>query len=289
MTRIIEPPMPPCSCCCLFPCGYSSGRPGRLGSGADRPRTAASARLQASAPRPTGAAAGSSRSGRWSRSSTRSPSSAAGARLSRCCEGSEASARVWLEVASVGDRAWRTLDERHDRCRIEEARSRPPVPRPRRSWPDRAPGVERPVGQIRCLVPKAHHAGFRDVTCDRGRRRRMVALSVATALRRHRWTVTLVRTARGGAVARDLLAGADRPAHRVARRLPVRCSLGSRPPTLLADPTNSLCAGDREFALDGADHDNPGRGSCLSGSRRTEASRGCDPDRGARHQGCAQV
>jgi hypothetical protein len=48
-----------------------------------------------------------SRSGRWSRSSTPSRSSAAGGACRSCYEGSAASARAWLEVASVGYLAWR--------------------------------------------------------------------------------------------------------------------------------------------------------------------------------------
>jgi hypothetical protein len=43
----------------------------------------------------------------YTRSSTPSPSSAAGAALSRCYEGTTATARAWLEVASVGYLAWR--------------------------------------------------------------------------------------------------------------------------------------------------------------------------------------
>jgi putative transposase len=49
----------------------------------------------------------SSRSDRSTGSSTRSPELGRWRRLSRCYEGTEASARAWLEVASVGYLAWR--------------------------------------------------------------------------------------------------------------------------------------------------------------------------------------
>ncbi|HEY5277567.1 MAG TPA: transposase, partial [Coriobacteriia bacterium] len=49
------------------------------------------------------------RSGRSIGSSTRSPELGRWRRLSRCYEGTEASARAWLEVASVGYLAWRAI------------------------------------------------------------------------------------------------------------------------------------------------------------------------------------